>query len=211
VELPKDMAPDTTRVWFLPEETPYFFWLIPHSPTHGVLGLIAEEENRGLISLERFLQKKSLVPVDFQSARTPLYTRWIPTHRKIGESDVYLVGDAAGHVKVTTVGGIVTGLRGALGVAEAILNGQYSSELQALRKELGVHRLIRKSLHGFTQADYSRLLDILNPASKRSLGVYTRDQANKLLSNLLLRQPRFLFLGLRALLIDRMRSPQSKI
>jgi flavin-dependent dehydrogenase len=165
-----------------------------------VLGLIAEEENQGRISLERFLQKKSLVPIDLQSARTPLYTRWIPTHRKIGESDIYLVGDAAGHVKVTTVGGIVTGLRGALGVAEAILNGQYSPELQALRKELGVHRLIRKSLHGFTQADYSRLLDILNPASKRSLGVYTRDQAYKLLSNLLLKQPRLLFLGLRALL-----------
>jgi flavin-dependent dehydrogenase len=201
VELPKDMVPDTTRVWFLPEETPYFFWLIPHSATHGVLGLIAEEEKQGRISLERFLLKKSLVPIDLQSARTPLYTRWIPTHRKLGESDVYLVGDAAGHVKVTTVGGIVTGLRGALGVAEAISNGGSSAELQALRKELGVHRLIRKSLHGFTQADYSRLLDILNPSARSLLSRFTRDEAFKLLSNLLLRQPRLLFLGIRALLM----------
>ena len=36
---------------------------------------------------------------------------------------MYLGGDAAGHVKVSTVGGVVTGFRGALGVVEAILNG----------------------------------------------------------------------------------------
>lgn len=33
VELPKDMPSDVTRVWFIPEDTSYFYWLIPHSPT----------------------------------------------------------------------------------------------------------------------------------------------------------------------------------
>jgi flavin-dependent dehydrogenase len=31
VPLPKDMSPDTTRVWFVPQDTPYFYWLIPES------------------------------------------------------------------------------------------------------------------------------------------------------------------------------------
>ena len=28
VPLPKDMAADTVRVWFVPQDTPYFYWLI---------------------------------------------------------------------------------------------------------------------------------------------------------------------------------------
>ena len=47
VKLPSDMSADTTRVWFLPEDTPYFYWLIPHSASEGVLGLIAEDMQRG--------------------------------------------------------------------------------------------------------------------------------------------------------------------
>src|SRR3989440_10020843 len=31
VRLPKDCPPDTTRVWFVPDDTPYFYWLIPES------------------------------------------------------------------------------------------------------------------------------------------------------------------------------------
>ena len=82
VKLPKDMPPNTTRVWFLPEDTPFFYWLIPHSPTHGVLGLIADENQKGRRDLEHFLERKNLEPIEFQSAHIPIYTRWIPVHRK---------------------------------------------------------------------------------------------------------------------------------
>jgi len=107
---------------------------------------------------------------------------------------------AAGHVKVPTIGGVVTGLRGALGVVEAILNGGSSRQLQALRRELDRSGLIRRVLHGFTQADYSRLLDMLTASTKRCLGLFPRDETSKLLFHLLLKQPRLLLLGLRALL-----------
>ncbi len=200
VNLPKDMAPDTTRIWFLPEETPYFFWLIPHSQTSGALGLIGETEQDTLQSLESFLEKKDLEPLEFQWGRIPKYTRWIPNHRMIRENHVYLVGDAAGHVKVSTVGGIVTGFHGALGVVELILNGGSSRQLQTLCQELERHRLIRKVLHGFTQSDYARLLAMLNPTTKRLLSAFTRDDTGKLLWNVALRQPRLLLLGLRSLL-----------
>src|ERR1700678_296963 len=42
VPLPKDMPRDTARVWFVPQDTPYFYWLIPESKTHGALGIIGE-------------------------------------------------------------------------------------------------------------------------------------------------------------------------
>ena len=203
VELPKDMPPDTTRAWFIPEDTPYFYWLIPHSPTHGVLGLIGNEVSGAQRSLESFLERKQLVPTEFQSAQVPKYTQWIPNHRRLGESHIYLVGDAAGHVKVSTMGGIVTGLWGALGVAEAILNGGSSREFRVLRRELDRHKLIRRVLHDFTQADYTRLLDLLNPWIKRSLSIFTRDETSKLLLHAFFRQPGLLLLGLRALLIGK--------
>jgi flavin-dependent dehydrogenase len=200
VRLPRDARPDTVRVWFVPEDTPYFYWLIPESETRAALGVIGEEGSRTRACLERFLAKRALEPVEFQAARIPVYHRWIPVRRELGGGRVYLVGDAAGQVKVTTVGGIVTGFRGAAGVAETILNGGSNRELNALRRELDLHLLIRRVLHRFTQDDYCRLLDLLNLPAQRSLSLYTRDEAGKVLWHLCRRQPRLLLMGLRAFL-----------
>jgi digeranylgeranylglycerophospholipid reductase len=200
VRLPKDMRPDTARVWFVPQDTPYFYWLIPESSERGALGLIGETGMETRQHLERFLEKRKLEPIEFQGARIPIYTRWVPVKRQVGAGSVYLVGDAAGQVKVTTVGGIVTGFRGALGVAEAILNGGSSRELRTLRRELDLHLLLRRSLHDFQQSDYSRLVDLLNAPAIESLGEYSRDEAWKILWRICLSQPRLLLLGLRGLL-----------
>lgn len=202
VRLPKDMAPDTSRVWFIPQDTPYFYWLIPESPTTGALGLIGENGAQTKNLLERFLEKRQLEPIEFQGAKIPLYSRWVPVRRKVGNGFVYLVGDAAGQVKVTTVGGIVTGFRGAIGVAESILNGGISGELKTLRRELNLHLLLRRSLHRFQQADYSRLVDLLDDPARQMLSKYSRDEAWKVLWRIGLRQPRLILLALRGLLMS---------
>ncbi|MFZ0637684.1 MAG: NAD(P)/FAD-dependent oxidoreductase [Candidatus Acidiferrales bacterium] len=200
VDLPKDMSPDTVRVWFVPDDTPYFYWLIPDSATRGALGLIGESGDSTRKHLERFLEKRRLDALSFQGARIPVYKKWVPVKRRVGEGSVYLVGDAAGQVKVTTVGGIVTGLRGALGVAEAILNGGESAELRRLRRELDMHLLLRRSFHHFQQSDYSRLVDLLNASARRKLSEYSRDDALKVLLHICMSQPRLILMGLRGLL-----------
>jgi flavin-dependent dehydrogenase len=200
VKWPPQVPADRVRVWFVPDDTPYFFWLIPESPTRGVVGLIGEDGSRIRSSLERFLEKQRLDPIELQAARIPLYTRWVPVHKRVGNGDVYLVGDAGAHVKVTTLGGVVTGFRGALGVAEAVLNRGASHELRRLRRELDRHLLIRRILHGFKQADYSRLVDLLNAPAKALLSIYTRDDADKIVFGVCLRQPRLLLLAMRGLL-----------
>jgi len=203
VRLPKGMPADTSRVWFIPEDTPYFYWLIPESPTHGALGVIGEQGAKTRLRFERFLERREFEPIEFQGARIPVYTRWVPVRRSVGNGSVYLVGDAAGQVKVSTVGGIVTGLRGAQGVAEAILNGGASHELKTLRRELDLHLLLRRTLHDFQQPDYSRLVDLLNDPTKQSLAEYSRDEAWKILWRVCLSQPRLVLLGLRGLLMGR--------
>src|SRR5690348_2143170 len=200
VALPKDMQPDTVRVWFVPDDTPYFYWLIPESPEQGALGLIGESGSEARKHLEAFLEKRCLNPIAFQGARIPIYNRWVPVEREFDGARVFLVGDAAAQVKVSTVGGIVTGLRGALGVAQRILNRGSSRELRRLRRELDMHLLIRRALHDFHQQDYSHLVDSLNSPTKRSLGEFSRDEALKLLWRVCLNQPRLILMGLRGLL-----------
>jgi flavin-dependent dehydrogenase len=202
VKLPKDFPADTTRVWFVPDDTPYFYWLIPESADRGALGVIGEQGRDTKKAFDRFLEKKGFEPLEWQGARIPVYRNWVPVQRTVGNSDVYLVGDAAAQVKVSTVGGIVTGFRGAQGVADAILR-QGRSQLRALRRELSTHWLIRRALHHFQQDDYCRLVDMLNDSTRESLGEINRDESTRLLWNVVRRQPRLALLGLRGLLLGR--------
>src|SRR6202030_2570584 len=206
VRLPKDHPADTTRVWFVPDDTPYFYWLIPESSERGALGIIGEDARDTKKCLSRFLEKKRLEPLEWQGARIPVYRRWVPVRRRVGNGDVYLVGDAAAQVKVSTVGGIVTGLRGALGVGQAILHPGRSAELRTLRRELSTHWLIRRTLHHFQQKDYSQLVDLLDAGIRASLGQINRDESTRLLWNVVRRQPQLVLLGLRGLLMRKRNS-----
>jgi digeranylgeranylglycerophospholipid reductase len=201
VRLPKDCPADTTRVWFVPDDTPYFYWLIPESAERGALGMIGEDGRDTARCLARFLEKKGMEPLEWQGARIPVYKRWVPVKKRMGTGNVYLVGDAAAQVKVSTVGGIVTGFRGAQAVAESILQGRQGKELLTLRRELSTHWLLRRTMHHFQQEDYSRLVDLLNAATRETLSQITRDESTRLLWNVLRRQPQLVLLGLRGLLL----------
>jgi flavin-dependent dehydrogenase len=203
VRLPKDCPVDTTRVWFVPDDTPYFYWLVPESAERGALGVIGEQGGDTKRRFERFLERKNLEPIEWQGARIPVYRKWVPVRRRVGKSDVYLVGDAAAQVKVSTVGGIVTGFRGALGVAQSILHPGRSAELGVLRRELSTHWLIRRTMHHFQQKDYSQLVDLLDTTTRASLGKINRDESARLLWNVLRHQPQLVLLGLRGLLMGR--------
>ena len=196
VELPRGARAGTTEVWFEPEDTRYFYWLIPHSEKQAAAGFIAEDGKSARNKLERFLARRGLKAMEMQSARIPSYTHFTRPWHRIAGCDVYLVGDAAAQVKVTTVGGLVTGLRGAKAAAAAILGqGNYSKELRALQRELSLHLLIRSALHRFKRADYDRLLNLLNGKMIELLGVHNRDHAAKILCRILLAQPRLLGLA----------------
>jgi digeranylgeranylglycerophospholipid reductase len=201
VRLPKDCPVDTTRVWFVPDDTPYFYWLIPESAERGALGVIGEDGRDTARCLAQFLEKKGIEALEWQGARIPVYQRWVPVRRRVGKGNVYLVGDAAAQVKVSTVGGIVTGFRGAQAVAQSILRGGRGRELLALRRELSTHWLLRRTMHHFQQEDYSRLVDLLNAATRDTLSEITRDESTRLLWNVLRRQPQLVLLGLRGLLL----------
>jgi digeranylgeranylglycerophospholipid reductase len=193
VKLPDRVHANTTQVWFQPEDTPYFYWLIPESDKQAAVGFIAEDGKSARTKLEKFLARQGLAVLGMQAARIPAYNHWLrPCCRNFG-SDIYLVGDAAAQVKVTTVGGLVTGLRGAKAAANAILQRtDYLKELRPLRRELSLHLILRSVLNRFRSTDYDRLLGLLNQKTIRVLGLYDRDNAAGMLCRILLAQPRLL-------------------
>ena len=202
VDLPPGADSSTARVWFDRSETPFFYWLIPESANTAAVGLIGENGSEIRDSLDRFLDKQGLAASEYQGGRIPRYDSWISPHRKLGGGDVYLVGDAGGQAKVTTVGGVVTGFKGAMAVTAAITNGGGRAEFRALRRELDLHLWVRKALQGLDQSGYLALLAHLSRSSTETLGRHTRDEMPRLLTKLLLRQPRLLVQGLRSLIFN---------
>lgn len=201
VRLPGGYDPDVTRVWFERAITPYFVWLIPDSRETGVLGLVAEKSEGSRELLDRFLLSHGAVPLEYQGAMIPLHRRGLKLSWRFGRSRVLLVGDAAAQVKVTTVGGVVSGLRGADAAAQALIRGtSYRRELRASARELDLHGLIRWSMDRFAQDDYARMLDGVNARVGDVLYARDRDSMAGAFLRLLRAQPRFLALGVQSLL-----------
>jgi len=193
VKLPDTIHWNTTQVWFQPEDTPYFYWLIPESRHRAAVGFITEEGKSARIKLENFLRRQRLEILDMQAARIPAYAHSMRPWRRIFGAQIYLIGDAAAQVKVTTVGGLVTGLRGAKAAADAILQRtHYLKELRPLRRELSLHLILRSVLNRFRSTDYDRLLALLNEKTIHLLGLYNRDHAASMICRILLAQPRLL-------------------
>jgi flavin-dependent dehydrogenase len=192
---------DTCQVWFDPDYTKYFFWSIPECAKFSTVGLIADDDRQARVGLEAFLKERGLKPLEFQEAKVPLY-RW--SGLRGGESrrrGVFLVGDAAAQVKVTTVGGVVTGLYGAKMLARAILNGEdYQRQIRGLKLELGLHLLIRTILNRFINEDYDELLERVNGRLKGVFETWTRDELRSFFLNLILTEPRLIQLGLKTIL-----------
>ncbi|NQS92468.1 MAG: hypothetical protein HQ574_08675 [Chloroflexi bacterium] len=114
---------------------------------------------------------------------------------------MYLVGDAAGQVKVTTVGGTVTGLYGGKAAAEAILKGStFRKAYQNGQGELDLHLFIRNLLKKMSAEDYQRLIRDISPAVQSLLSRYDRDAMRRHFWKLPFLQLDFIPLGLKLLL-----------
>ena len=199
--MPEEVKPDTLQVWFDSNQTRYFYWLIPESDRVATLGLIADGPHEAEMCLKKFLQEKELEPLEFQAAMVPMYRFKYSEVISNSGQNVFVVGDAAAQVKMTTVGGLVTGLHGARALANAILNGRnYRKELRGLRIELDLHLFFRHVLNRFNDENYNELIGMLNGGLKDILEKWTRDELAQTFLKLILTQPRLVTFGAKTLL-----------
>lgn len=123
----------------------FFAWIVPESSSIARIGLgvrLGENSNK---ALDKFLEQKQLVAktLSKSSALIPI----AQPEKELVKGSVLLAGDAAGHTKATTGGGIIFGLRAAEICAESIANNlkhkrpltDYNRNLQDVNKELSMH------------------------------------------------------------------------
>lgn len=200
VELPRNADPGVGKVWFLPGDTPYFYWLCPESDRTAALGIVDVKPRQARAKLDRFLSTQGYSPIEYQSALIPLYAPNARLTRRVGRTDVLFVGDAAGQVKVTTVGGTVTGVRGAHAAARAIARStNYAWESRAVNRELRLHWYIRNLMNRFRDTEYDVLLQVFAGRVGRLLEIHNRDRLERVFWSMLAIQPRLPLLAAHVL------------
>ncbi|MEK6899673.1 MAG: NAD(P)/FAD-dependent oxidoreductase [Nanoarchaeota archaeon] len=165
-----------------------FAWVVPESDTIARVGLAMRKNSREYF--ERFMKEHNFTVKEMQAGTIPVYH---PAQR-LHKDNCYLLGDAAGFVKATTLGGLVPGLKQAEILADCINNNKdYEKEIKPLAKRLKLHLAVRKILDKFSDKDWDRLVRYINqPKVQKVFERYTRDNPIPLVTMALLKEPRFL-------------------
>jgi len=190
--------PKVFTTWFGDYLAPGFFaWSVPENDSLSRVGVAVTNDKNCAQCFQRLMKLVGGDIIDRQGAPIPIYN----PRSVIEKGDTYLVGDAAGLVKDTTGGGIITGMLSSRILAESLEKGtSYSKNVKRLRKELWIHNKLRRMLNRFTNSDYTRLIRWMNnPRVQRILYTYPREYPSKFMAKLLLAEPRFAFFAKYAL------------
>ena len=179
----------------------YFAWVVPESPTRARAGIGSRTNTRRLF--ERFMTHRfgddyETQVIAMQGAPIPLYNPLARTSK----GRVILAGDAAGHNKATTGGGIIPSIiSGEIAAHKARGRWLKAARLEArLGLELTAHNTLRTILNRYDDASYAKLIEhASNPTIRAVLRNESREFPSKLLVKLALKQPRFLLAPLALL------------
>lgn len=157
-EMKVECDPDMVELHFIVPD--FFAWIIPvdgyarvglctkSNPTHHLDTFVKRLKSQGRISNDRILAKNfGVIPVYNPKLRTQY-------------EDIFLVGDAASHVKATTGGGIILG-----GMAAKLVGAGYERAWKkTIGRELYLHLLIRKFVNRLSPKGVNLLFSVLEDA-----------------------------------------------
>ncbi len=182
--------PNSIKTYFGNEVCPGLFaWVVPESKTIARVGLAALKNTKHYF--DKFMSENGFVAKELQAGTIPVYH----PHQKLQQGNCYVVGDAAGYVKATTLGGLVPGLQQAQALADSIIQGKkYSKEVKNLRRKMRVHLQVHKMLRKFSDQDWDTLVKyVCQPKVRKVFETYTRDNPLPLVAMTLLKEPRFFY------------------
>ncbi len=168
-----------------------FAWIVPESPTLARVGLAMKKNSKAYF--DKFMQQHGFSVVEMQAGTIPLYH----PAQELQKENCYLLGDAAGFVKATTLGGLYPGLKQAQILAECLISGkEYKKAIAPLRRRLQVHLLVQNVFNKFSDADWDALVRYISqPRVQKVFEKYTRDNPLPLVLFSLLKEPRLLRFG----------------
>ncbi len=185
-----DFAPAKIQTYFSNEACPGLFaWVVSESSTRARVGLAAKKNSREYF--DAFMKKNGYQVVEMQAGTIPLYH----PAQKLQQDNCYVVGDAAGFVKATTLGGLIPGLKQAKALARSIqLGTSYEKESAPIAKRLRMHLRIRKILDKFNDKDFDRLVKYVGQSRVLDiLQTHTRENPLPILLKVGIREPRFAY------------------
>ncbi|MBT4805239.1 NAD(P)/FAD-dependent oxidoreductase [Candidatus Woesearchaeota archaeon] len=181
--------PQRYRTYFGKETCPDLFaWIVPESKDIARVGLATTKNPR--FYFDKFMLGKNFSVMEMQAGTIPLYH----PKQKMVRDNCYLLGDASGYVKATTLGGIIPGMKQAQVLVDCIDNGKdYEVELGTLRKRMNLHLRLRKVMNKFSDKDWDSVLKLLGQEKVRKVfEEHTRENPLPLVMKTLFREPRFL-------------------
>ncbi len=177
-----------------------FGWLVPESETIARTGVVAYTNVNQVFNelLSKLKKQGNYEIIDYPSGIIPEYDPNVKSQL----NNIYLLGDAATHVKATTYGGIIYGLMGAQELTKSIVNNQNYEGLWRKRfgKDLWLGLAIRKAMDRFSDKEYNELLRLISQEKiKNIVETNDRDFPTKFLFKLLMKEPRLMKYGLKAI------------
>ncbi len=169
----------------------FFGWVVPEGNDIVRIG-IATRNNNVKLHFDKFLKLKKIKKVlSYNGGLITVYKR----NYNFSKDNIYLVGEAAGLVKNTTGGGILTGMISGQELLRSLKENRNYGMLirKRLGKELFYHDLIRKSLNKFNERDYRELIELLNePKVRGFMNNINRDFPSSFIFKLFFTEPRLL-------------------
>ncbi|MDW8002938.1 MAG: NAD(P)/FAD-dependent oxidoreductase, partial [Deltaproteobacteria bacterium] len=124
VDMPEYGNTDTVDIWFDTQTTKFFYWLIPEGIDMGVVGVIAETKEKAEFILDEFVKKNRMNVRQRQKADIVPLPPLVMKSKYKKDGRILFAGDSCAQVKATTVGGLVSGLKGGIACARSILAGR---------------------------------------------------------------------------------------
>ncbi len=165
-----------------------FIWIVPESSTTARVGLATMKNPRHY--LNKFMKEHNFTAKHIQAGTIPLYS----PKQQLHKDNCYVLGDASSYVKATTLGGIVPAMQQAEIVVDCTLNNkQLKKYIKPVKKQMWAHLQAQKIMAKFSDKDWDKLLHLVSqPKIQKVFERYTRDNPIPLLTNTIIKEPRFL-------------------
>lgn len=162
----------------------HFAWIVPEDRNVVRAGIVEKKKVDFFNFMERIDVDWKKKILGWQSGTVPLYDPKSVSQK----GNLFVVGDAAGHVKATTAGGIIQGLTAAKCLAESIRTGKDYEKMWKKRidKDLWLHKKLHEVMSKFSSSDFKNLVKVFSEKKNRKiLEEFDRDYPSKYIFRLI--------------------------
>ncbi|MBR9699280.1 geranylgeranyl reductase family protein [Candidatus Woesearchaeota archaeon] len=168
-----------------------FSWVVPEDDKIARIGVIGVDDEKLKADYKKLIGNSEVL--EDQSGIIPLYN----PRQKIKKGNIFLLGDAATHVKASTYGGIIYGM--IAGDYLAKNKGTFVSNInKKLSKDLWISLKMRNMMNAMNEKQANELIDIFEKKrNNKILSEYDRNFPSKFIVQLLMKEAKLWKLGFK--------------